>query len=136
MHKDLCSDRYKSSFEHSLGVKFNEYDAGICEIELEIKEGHLNIGGTTHGGIISSLLDIALSGAVTSTILDKSATQVVTMQMSVNFLRAGLLGDRLKARGEIIKKGSTIVYVEGSIHNQKNDLIAKANGDWFIKRKQ
>ncbi len=49
MHKDLCSDRYKSSFEHSLGVKFNEYDAGICEIELEIKEGHLNIGGTTHG---------------------------------------------------------------------------------------
>ncbi len=134
METDLSKSRYQSSFEHHLGVKFNCYQEGVCSIELEILPIHLNIAGGVHGGIIASLLDIALSGAVTCTIVDKKAEQVVTMQMNVNYLRGARLGDKLTARGEIIKRGSTIVYIEGSIHDQNNKLIARASGDWFIKK--
>ncbi len=134
MDPDLCKTRYGSSFEHHLGVKFNRYEEGVCDIELLIKPEHLNIAGGVHGGIISSLLDISLSGAVTSTIPDRKAEQVVTMQMSINFLRGASLGDTLRAKAEIIKRGSTIVYIEGSIHDQNDKLIARASGDWFIKK--
>jgi acyl-CoA thioesterase len=130
----ITKDRYKSSFENFLGVKFNKYQDGCCEIDLVIKDQHLNIGGSVHGGIINSLCDIALSGAVTCEFVDK-AESVVTMQMNVNFLRAGMPGDKLSAWGEVVKKGRTIYYVEGGVKNQDGKLIARASGDWFVKSK-
>lgn len=129
---DLTVKRYKNSFERHLGVVFLEYADGYCEISLPIKPEHLNIAGFVHGGIINALCDIALSGAVTSQFTN-GAEKVVTMQMNVNFLRAGAADDVLTAFGEVIKKGRTICYVEGGIRNKSGELIAKASGDWFVK---
>lgn len=124
-----------SGYGTFLGVIFTEYHSGKATVELDITKDHLNIGGTVHGGIINGLLDIALSAAVTSAFLEKSKA-VVTLQMNVNFLRAGELGDKLIARGEIVKMGSTIIYVEGEIRSaSSNKLLAKASGDWFVKDK-
>jgi uncharacterized protein (TIGR00369 family) len=129
---DLTVKRYKNSFERHLGVTFIEYGDGYCEIVLAIKPEHLNIAGFVHGGIINALCDIALSGAVTSNYTN-GAEKVVTMQMNVNFLRAGTADDVLTASGQVIKKGRTICYVEGGIKNKQGELIAKASGDWFVK---
>lgn len=131
--EEVTKNRYSSSFEKYLGVLFLKYADGCCEIQLKIKDEHLNIGKTVHGGIINALCDIALSGAVTCDFIDR-AESVVTMQMNVNFLRAGLPGDTLTACGEIIKKGSNVVYVEGGVKNQNGKLLARANGAWFIKK--
>ncbi|MFN5847430.1 MAG: PaaI family thioesterase, partial [Chitinophagales bacterium] len=62
----IVKERYKNSFENFLGVEFKAYKDGFCEICLQIKPEHLNIGNAVHGGVITSLCDIALSGAVTS----------------------------------------------------------------------
>lgn len=129
----LVEDRYKLSYENTLGVKFTKYKDAYCEVELKIKPEHLNIGGSVHGGIINGLCDIALSGAVTCLFINK-AERVVTMQMNVNFLKAGKPDDTLIGYGEVIKRGGTIVYVEGGIKNQNGDLIARASGDWFVKK--
>jgi uncharacterized protein (TIGR00369 family) len=131
--ESITAGRYQSSFESFLGVQFLEYGQGKCRIELKIKPEFLNIAGAVHGGIINALCDIALSGAVTCNFVDKAET-VVTMQMNVNFLRAGHAGDTLTAYAEVIKYGSTIVYVEGGVTNQDAKLIARAAGDWFIKK--
>ncbi len=131
--EEVTKNRYSSSFEKFLGVQFLKYSEGKCEIVLGIKKEHLNIGGTVHGGIINSLCDIALSGAVTCDFIDK-AEGVVTMQMNVNFLRAGQLNDTLIGFGEIVKKGTNIIYVEGGVKNQDGKLLARASGYWFIKK--
>lgn len=128
----LVEERYKSSYESYLGVRFLKYKDSECEIELKIRPEHLNIGGKVHGGVINALCDIALSGAVTCNYMGK-AERVVTMQMNVNFLRAGEPDDTLLAYGEIVKQGRTICYVEGGIKNQDGKLIARASGDWFVK---
>jgi uncharacterized protein (TIGR00369 family) len=130
---EIIKKRYESSYEAYMGVRFNSYADSYCEIELDAEARHLNIGNTVHGGVINALCDIALSGAVTCNFIDK-AESVVTMQMNVYFLRPGFEGDTLKACGRVIKMGGTIAYVEGEIINQKGELIAKASGDWFIKR--
>lgn len=130
--QEAVEERYKLSYESYLGVKFGKYNDGYCDISLAIEDKHLNIGKSVHGGVINALCDIALSGAVTCTLTD-TAKSVVTLQMNVNFLRAGMPGDTLTAYGEIIKRGRTICYVEGGIKNQDGKLIARASGDWFIK---
>ena len=129
---ELTKERYGLSYESTLGAEFVEYADGKCIVDLEVKSTHLNIGKSVHGGVIASLLDIALSGAVTCNFLERSES-VVTMQMNTNFLYPGFEGDVLRATGEVIKKGSTIWFVEGEIRNQEGRLIAKASGDWFIK---
>ena len=129
----IPKERYSKSFEKYLGVEFEKYEDGYCEISLEVKDHHLNIGGTAHGGIINALCDIALSGAVTCNYIDKAET-VVTMQMNVNFLRPGLNGDKLIAYGEVVKRGRTIYYVEGGVKNQDGKLLARATGDWYVKK--
>ncbi len=129
----LSEERYKNTYEHTLGVKFLKYEDSYCEIELKVRPELLNIGGSLHGGVIEAMCDIALSGAVTCTLHD-SADRCVTMQMNVNFLRPGRLDDTLIAYGEIIKHGKTVCYVEGGIKNQDGKLICRASGDWFIKR--
>jgi acyl-CoA thioesterase len=130
----IVKERYKNSFENFLGVEFKEYKDGYCEIALQIKPEHLNIGNAVHGGIINSLCDIALSGAVTSN-FPTGAEAIVTMQMNVNFLKPGKNDDHLTAFGKVLKAGKTICYVEGGVRNREDELIAKADGNWFIKRK-
>ena len=129
---ERVKERYANTFESTLGVEFKKYSDGYCEVELKVKPEHLNIGGSVHGGVIESILDIALSGAVTGTLLD-TPQSCVTLQMNVNFLKAGSPDDVLTGFAEIIKRGRTISYVEGGIKNQNGKLIAKASGDWFIK---
>lgn len=129
----IIKERYKNSFENFLGVVFNAYADGYCEIQLEIKPEHLNIGDTVHGGIINALADIALSGAVTSNFKEK-AESVVTMQMNVYFIKAGKKDDLLTAYGQVLKLGRSICYVEGGLKNREGQLIAKADGTWFIKK--
>lgn len=128
----MISVRDPSKFGNLLGVIFTEYEGGKSTTELAIEEKHLNIGGTVHGGVINALCDIALSAAVTSAFKDKEEV-VVTLQMNVNFLRPGVLGDKFIAKAEVIKMGSKIIYVEGAIRNAEGKLIAKASGDWYVK---
>lgn len=134
MEPKLITERYQNSFEKHLGVEFLEYSEGKCSIKLIVKNYHLNIGNSAHGGIINGLCDIALSGAVTSN-FNSGAEAVVTMDMNVSFLRPGFEGDTLIAFGEVIKAGKTICYVEGGVKNQEDKLIARATGNWFVKRK-
>lgn len=132
---ELTQKRYKSSFESFLDVKFTKYSQGYCEIELELKEHHLNIGRTAHGGVINAMADIALSGAVTCSFAEINDAQgVVTMQMNVYFLKPGLAGETLIAYGEVVKAGKTIYYVEGGVKTKDGKLVARANGNWFVKR--
>ena len=130
---EIIRKRYNRSFEAHMGVDFNKYADSVCEISLKIEPQHLNIGNSVHGGVINALCDIALSGAVTCNYTNKAET-VVTMQMNVNFLRPGFEGDTLTASAEITKKGRTICFVEGEVRNQDGKLLAKASGDWFIKK--
>jgi len=129
---DLTVSRYKNSFERHLGVVFTEYKDGYCEIVLSIKPEHVNIAGCVHGGIISALCDIALSGAVTCNFAE-GADKVVTMQMNVNYSRPGMGDEVLAALGQVIKRGRTIYFVGGGVQNKQGELIAKASGDWFVK---
>ena len=127
LQKPLCG------FDKDIGVELISYGDGKCSISLDIQERHLNIGKSLHGGVINALLDIVISAAVTSLFHEKSE-RVVTLQMGTNFLRPAREGETVRAHGEVLKQGSTIVYAEGWIENTEGKMLAKASGDWFVQK--
>ena len=119
------------TFDKDLGVKLLSSKKGYCKFKLDIEPKHLNHGGILHGGAIATLCDISLAGALTH-VLQKEEW-CVTAELNIDFLYPAFPGETIFGFGKVVKKGSTLAFVEGGIKNKANKLIAKAQGIWVIK---
>ena len=80
-----------------------------------------------HGGIVSTILDEIMGWA--GLYLLKKIT--LTNVMTVDFIRAVIVGEKLKAEGRVIDfDGKRNVSAEGFLYNKKNVLCAKAKGNF------
>ena len=82
-------------FVNDLGVEFLAADAGRATIALQLHARHLNSWNVAHGGVIMTLLDVAM--AVAGRSLDPSAGGGVTVEMKTSFVQPGFAGSRLTA---------------------------------------
>jgi hypothetical protein len=89
------------SWQPEASLRAGERD-GRARLELDAAERHLNPAGTVHGGVLATLVDTAMGGAVRST-TDGSEIPA-TSQLSVVYLRPGSPG-RLLVSAEVRKKG-------------------------------
>ena len=122
----------KSTFDKHLGVKTVTQKKGYCKIKLDLKSNLLNEGGIVHGGVLATLCDIALAGAVTNVM--KKDEWCVTAQLNIEYLYPAFPGEPLFAYGNLVKKGNTLAFVEGGIETKSMKLIARAQGIWVIKK--
>jgi uncharacterized protein (TIGR00369 family) len=102
----------------SAGITVVLAEPGRVHLGIERRDDLLQFKGYFHGGVISGLADLAAGGAVTS--LLPPGRGVVTISLHVNFL-APAKGERLVAKGSVVKIGSTVgvasvevVTVDGS----------------------
>src|SRR5204862_7870771 len=87
-------------------------------------EPHLtNITGTVHGGVIMSLLAVALCTAART--LHPDSLGVITIDMSTSFIGGGS-GARLLAEARVLKNGRSMIFVDGEAKNEDGSLVAKA----------
>ncbi|MBI3590825.1 MAG: PaaI family thioesterase [Candidatus Melainabacteria bacterium] len=121
----------KNTFDRDLGVELLSSKKGYCKFKLSVKPKHLNYGGIVHGGVLATLCDIALAGAVTNVL--KEGEWCVTAQLNVQYLYPVFPGETVFAYGKLIKKGSTLAFVEGGIETKSKKQIARAQGIWVIK---
>jgi uncharacterized protein (TIGR00369 family) len=78
-----------------------------------------------HGGILSTILDEIMGWA--GLYFLKKVT--LTNAMTVDFIRAVPVGEKLKAEGRVIEfDGKHNALLEGFLYNEKNVLCAKAKG--------
>lgn len=103
-----------------------EKGQGESTIEITVAAEHLNPQGTLHGGVISSMADIAMGAA-----LRTMGKVGVTVNLNVNFLAPGQLGERIRARGKVVHNGNTMVSTECTVESDKG-VLAKASGLWFV----
>lgn len=80
-------------FWKHLGFRVVSFERGAATIEVEIVEHHLRTLGFMHGGVLMAMCDSALGMAAWSAAPDGSTP--VTIQISVNFVKAVAKGDRL-----------------------------------------
>ena len=118
----------KNPFAQMLNIEFKELEKGKGQscIEMVVAPEHLNPHGTLHGGVISSLADIAMGVAIRT--LGKVG---VTVNLNTNFLAPGKLGDRITVCGKVVHEGNSLVSTECTI-TQDKALLAQTTGLWFI----
>lgn len=106
----------KSGFSNWLAVEPVVVWQGKSELLLELRPEMTQHHGFAHGAIVGLMADNACAWAGASTVGD-----VVTGSYTINFLRPAL-GERLRARGEVIKPGKRQVVVRA-------DVWAEAEGE-------
>ena len=120
-------------FLDSIGVDFLDAPIGEGRVALTLEARHLNSWNVAHGGVIMTLLDVAM--AIAGRSLDPDARGGVTVEMKTSFLQPGDAGGRLFAHGKAFHRSLTMSFCEGEVRDARDRLIAKAIGTFkTIKR--
>lgn len=124
-------ERFERSEFHSrwLGLRLDDVSPGEAAVSLALAPRHLNLMGTLHGGLISTLADTA-TGLSLRTLLDADAS-FVTTQLSVVFLAPGREGS-VQARGRVVRAGRRFGYAEADVTDQDGRLLARATATFAI----
>jgi acyl-CoA thioesterase len=113
-------------FIKDLGVEFISAENGRAVLALDLTARHLNSWSVAHGGVLMTLLDVAM--AVAGRTLDPTAGGGVTVEMKTSFLQPANAGTRLIASGHAFHRSSTMAFCEGEVRDTAERLIAKAMG--------
>jgi acyl-CoA thioesterase len=119
-------------FTRDLGVEFISADDGRALVALDLAPRHLNSWSVAHGGVLMTLLDVAM--AVAGRSLDPAAGGGVTLEMKTNFLQPANAGTRLIASGRVFHRSSAMAYCEGEVRDTADRLIAKAMGTFKYRK--
>ena len=119
-------------FIKDLGVEFISAENGRAVIALDLVARHLNSWSVAHGGVLMTLLDVAM--AVAGRSLDSSAGSGVTVEMKTNFLQPANAGTRIIASANAYHRTGTMVFCDGEVRDLDERLIAKAMGIFKYRR--
>lgn len=137
-----------ANFGELLDLTDHEMGDGKGSVTLEVQPKHLNLGGIVHGGVLASLLDMALGIAVVSTLdrgddpaNDTGASDsdvgpdewCATQSLNTEFLRPASEGT-LVAEGHVERRGRTAAFPVGRITDEEGRVVARATGVWAIRR--
>lgn len=117
-----------SAFEN---YEIKEMKDGHVEVTTKVVDSSLNYYGNAHGGYLFTLCD-QISGLV----LISLGLDVVTLQSSINYLKAGKRDDVLTIKGECVHQGRTTCVVDVAITNQDGKNICKATFTMFVTGKR
>jgi uncharacterized protein (TIGR00369 family) len=114
--------------DNPIGLKLRfDWDGKTARAEFTTSELHQGWSGIVHGGIISCLLDEAMSYA---TLFEKINT--VTAKLEVRIKRPIQIGEPLSITGSISKKTRRLVETEATVFLKDGTSVAEATGTQFV----
>lgn len=116
-------------FAERLGVRLVHRDVGDVRLELDLNDDHMNSWQMAHGGVIMSMFDIAM--AMSAKTLDDASSDAATVELKTNFLKAAT--GRITARARAQRTGRSLVFVEGEMRNEPQELLARATGTFKLR---
>ena len=132
-------------FNKMLGVKLEHISKDAIEMRFAMKPELVGnfVYGILHGGVISSVLDMAGGMNVMATAFHKHSdrplnelaailTNCSTIDLHINYLRPGR-GHHFIAKAFIQKSGKQISFTRMELWSDENKLIATANGAYLLK---
>lgn len=122
----------KIPFLQHLKIQTDELGQGSARLSLPVEREFTNSLGTVHGGVIMSLLDVAVCTAART--LHPESIGVITIDMSVSFIGGGT-GKRLNADARVLRDGRSMSFVEGEAKNEDGSLVAKAIATVRVRHK-
>lgn len=121
-------------FVEELGLELHAFGGGESEIRVDLADAHLNSFAVAHGGVLMTMLDVAMAHAARSVNSSDPAQGpgVVTVEMKTTFMRPG--EGRLTARGKLLQRTTTLAFTEGSVFDDQGRLCAHATATFKVLR--
>jgi uncharacterized protein (TIGR00369 family) len=119
-------------FANLLGIELLELQAGVARFGLELRPELMNSFHAAHGGVVMTLLDIAMAFAARS--MDAHAVGAITVEMKTTFI--AVAKGRLVAHGRCVHHGSTVSLCEGEIQDTTGRTIARASGTFMLRKER
>lgn len=116
-------------FVDHCGIVALEPRDGRTYLRLVLGPEHQNNLGVTHGGLIATLLDVAMGTAARLEL----GQPVMTLSMQSNFLAPGR--GVLNAEGRLLRAGRSIAYCEVTITGPEDEIVATGSAVMKIVRK-
>jgi uncharacterized protein (TIGR00369 family) len=117
---------YEGTYLEFLGFRLTSWKEGFARLEMPVRKDHRNTVGYLHGGIISSLLDIAC--AVSGSYCISSDMVSVTVNLNTNFMTPHT-GAIAVAEAELIRSTKSLFFAQSRlIDADSNRLCAIATG--------
>lgn len=121
----------RTDFAFTLGVKVVERQPGVARIVLPLRPDMLNIGGTVHGGIVCTLIDIAVGVACHTLDTAGGPRPQATTELNVTFLRAGTAGP-LSCKARIRRRGHSLAIGEAEVSDGSGRLLAVGRATYLV----
>lgn len=134
----------KMPFNRLLGIRIDTLTPTNVTVCIDMREELVGnyMRQILHGGVISSVLD--LTGGLIASVellkhlgdigfdeIEKRLTRVGTIDMRVDYLRAGD-GIFFTASGSVLRKGNKVAVIRTELCNDQNVLIAAGTGTYLV----
>ncbi len=110
-------------FASVCGIEPVEAAIGRTKLRVQVRSEQANNLGIAHGGLLCTMLDIAMGSAARVT---TGCAAVMTLNMHTSFLAPGR--GELTAEGTVLHAGSYIIFCEAEIRSEDGTLVATASG--------
>jgi len=119
-------------FVKDLGIEFVSADNSRAVLALDLTPRHLNSWSVAHGGVLMTLLDVAM--AVAGRSMDPAAGGGVTVEMKTSFVQPANAATRLIASAQAFHRTNSLAFCDGEVRDTDGRLIAKAMGTFKYQR--
>jgi uncharacterized protein (TIGR00369 family) len=110
-------------FVEHLGLALDRLHDGEAELHVDLDPAHTNSWEVAHGGVVMTLLDVAMAHAARS---EGPAAGMATIEMKTSFLRPAT--GRLRAVGRRLHRTATLAFCEAQLFDGHGRLCASASG--------
>jgi acyl-CoA thioesterase len=116
-----------------LGMEREDAAPGRSRMRLTVNPAWSNPNGVLHGGVIYTLIDYSMGGAVQPNL--PAGEYCASIEVKVSYL-APVREGTLIADTEVIRQGRNIAFTESKVRDEAGRLIATGSGTMYIFRAQ
>lgn len=129
MRTELAEHQVIVPFVEHLGCRLVSWGDGLAELHFEPRPEHTNNFGAVHGGVIMTILDVAMARAGRSL---RPQEGLVTVEMKTSFAQAAR--GALVGQGKLLHMTQSMAFVEAKVLDAQGQLCAFSTGTFkFIR---
>lgn len=113
-----------------LGIRRTTMGGGRSTFALTVRPEHMNPHGVVHGGVVYTLVDFAMGGALTS--LLEPGERCATLEVKINYLAPALSGE-LRAEASVVSRSRRVAVLEARVYGDGAQLTALATGSFYVR---
>ncbi|MDH5605548.1 MAG: PaaI family thioesterase [Anaerolineae bacterium] len=118
----------KHPFAELIGLQYLKTEDQLFTCKLEINPSHLNPNGVVHGGVLYTLADTCMGGALFYS-LEEGKT-CATVEIKISYFKPVREGSVI-CRAKIIHRGNSLASLEAEVTLDEL-LVSKAYGTFAI----